>query len=104
MLYKYSTNARDKEKNNTCGIKKIHMHTHTHTYMHTYIHIYIYIYIEKERERERLNSIRMGCKTHVLHHSISDCHIGILLKIQYILSYLITSQYIPNLVGFIYGY
>ena len=86
MLYKYSTNARDKEKNNTCGIKKIHMHTHIHTY------IYIYIYIERERERERLNSIRMGCKTHVLHHSISDCHIGILLKIQYILSYLITSQ------------
>ena len=49
MLYKYSTNARDKEKNNTCGIKKIHMHTHIHTYIHTYI----YIYKERERERER---------------------------------------------------
>ena len=83
-----------------------HTHTYIHAYIHTYIHTYIYIYIyrERERERERLNSIRMGCKTHVLHHSISDCHIGILLKIQYILSYLITSQYIPNLVGFIYGY
>ena len=64
----------------------------THAHTHTYIHIYIYIYKERERERERLNSIRMGCKTHVLHHSISDCHIGILLKIQYILPYLITSQ------------
>ena len=35
--------------------------------------------------------VRMGCKTHVLHHPISDCHISILLKIQYILTYLITS-------------
>ena len=52
MLYKYSTNARDKEKNNTCGIKKIHMHTHIHTYIHTYIYIYIYIKRERERERE----------------------------------------------------
>ena len=88
MLYKYSTNARDKEKNNTCAIKKIHMHTH----IHTYIYIYIYIERERERERERLNSIRMGCKTHILHHQISDCHISILLKIQYILPYLITFQ------------
>ena len=28
----------------------------------------------------RLNSIRIRCKTHVLHHLISDCHISILLK------------------------
>ena len=56
MLYKYSTNARDKEKNNTCGIKKIHMHTHIHTYIHTYI--YIYIYKEREREREREREIK----------------------------------------------
>ena len=38
----------------------------------------------------RLNSIRMGCKTYVLHHPISDCHINILFKIQYILPNLIT--------------
>ena len=40
----------------------------------------------------RLNSIRMGCKTCILHHLISDCHISILLKIQYILPHLITSR------------
>ena len=57
----------------------------------------IYVYM-------RLNSVRMRCKTHVLHHSISDYHISILLKIQYILPHLITFQQIPNLVGFIYGY
>ena len=28
----------------------------------------------------RLNSIRMGSKTHILHHPISDCHNSILLK------------------------
>ena len=31
-------------------------------------------------------------KTYVLHHPIRDCHINILLKIQYILLHLITSQ------------
>ena len=35
--------------------------------------LYVYIMI--------LNSIRMGCKTHVLHHLIINCHISILLKI-----------------------
>ena len=38
------------------------------------------------------NSVRMGCKTHVLHHLIIDCHIDILLKIQYILPHLLTFQ------------
>ena len=33
-----------------------------------------------------------GFKTHVLHHPIRDCHINILLKIQYILLHLIISQ------------
>ena len=44
--------------------------------------LYVYIMI--------LNSIRMGCKTHILHHLIINCHISILLKIQYILPHLIT--------------
>ena len=68
------------------------IHTHTHT------HIYIYIYIMS------LNSIMRQCKTHILHYSINDCHISILLKIQYILPHLITYRQIPNLVEFIYGY
>ena len=50
------------------------------------------------------NLVRIGCKTHVLHHAIRDCYISILLKIQYILPHLITSQQTPNFVGFIYGY
>ena len=33
-----------------------------------------------------------GFKIHVLHHLIRDCHINILLKIQYILLHLIISQ------------
>ena len=42
--------------------------------------IYIYIYI------------RMGCKIYVLYNLISDCHVSILFKIQYILTHLITFQ------------
>ena len=38
------------------------------------------------------NLVRIGCKTYVLHHPIRNYHINILLKIQYILSHLITSQ------------
>ena len=57
-----------------------------------------------------------GCKTHILYHPIRDCHISILLKIQYILSLLTTSRFskkkkkkkksqlTSNLVRFIYGY
>ena len=47
--------------------------------------LYIYIYM-------RLNSIKTWCKTHVLHNLISNYHTSILLKIQYILPHLITSQ------------
>ena len=36
--------------------------------------------------------VAVGCKTHDLHHPIRDWHISILLKIQYILTHLITSQ------------
>ena len=42
-------------------------------------------------EPHDLNLVRIGCKTQVLHYSIRDFHISILLKIQYILSHLITS-------------
>ena len=38
----------------------------------------------------RLNSIKIGCKTHVLHHSIS--YYQHFTKIQYILSHLIISR------------
>ena len=31
----------------------------------------------KANKQKRLNSISMGCKTHVLHHPISDYHISI---------------------------
>ena len=34
----------------------------------------------------------MSVKTHVLYHPIKDCHINLLLKIQYIPPHLITSQ------------
>ena len=45
---------------------------------------------------------RIEGKTHILHYLIRDCYIIILFKIQNILLYLITSQYVPNLIGFIY--
>ena len=37
------------------------------------------------------NLVRIWCKNHVLHHPIRNCHVSILLKIQYLLSHLITS-------------
>ena len=82
----------------------------------TYIYIYIYITLAVEQAScggtilynmpcvsfpfdiiyQSPNLIRMSCKTYVLHHLIKDCYIIMLLKIQYILPYLITPQYSIN--------
>lgn len=46
------------------------------------------------------NLIRMGCKTHIFYNLLKDCHISFLLEVPYIISHLITSQEILNLVEF----
>ena len=43
-------------------------------------------------KNKSLNLVRTGYKIHILHYLIKDCHTNILLKIQYILAHLITSQ------------
>ena len=58
-----------------------------------YIYIYIYIYIILlKTEFVCPNLVRIWWKIHILHHPIRNCHINILLKIQYIILHLITSQ------------